>query len=778
MLGDIRVPAIGPEDADIFVLGESPGKEEVWARTPFVGTSGKELDKLLSAVGLDRGDIYISNTYKYYPPGGEDKHKFFFLKDNTPSSEYMEGILEVLEEIKEVQPNVVVALGNYALWALTQNWGILNWRGSILESTLVKGLKVIPIIHPAYILHSRQYHLIPFLEWDWKRVKEESKSPEIILPQRTIVTDPTPEEIEDAIIRYKKADLLSVDSEWYNPNSLAYISFSDSPDFAVVIPPNSMQAYRAYKEILSSDVPKVMQNALFDTVAFDRIGIKVSNIKHDTMIAWWACWGDLKSNKLNHMSSVLTREPYYKEELEFVGQDERGQEYAGKDAAVTYEVMGEIEATEFNIAGGRRGYDITMSVMDTFIRSSKMGIRCDTDKLEELYIKHTVKADEIESEIEDIVGRSFNPRSSQQTAEIVFDLLGFGKRYKKRTTAKDYLMDIAASEKEGDAKTVLTKIIRARENRNIVSRYLTKEKVVDRDGRIRTNWRLNGTRNGRFSANKPWWPGLPLQTVPNDAREICIPDPGYVFVGWDYEQAEARYVAVKTRDWDLLDDMAEGIDIHTKLASMLPFGYSYEELMEMILEKGKDSVEERYLAKTCRHAMNYYLSWLGLKRTVNENYLDTGVGINAAEAKELHQAYIDLHPGLPAWWDIVYNSALSNGYMENAWGRRRNILGRIYRFTHEHRDCIAFEPQSSVSDLTTLAIADVDKATGYGEEAHILAHMHDGCLLQVREEDLDATVEIIQEAAVREMPVDTQVLEIPIEIKVGMDWKNMKTFHG
>lgn len=773
---EIRVPAVGPKDANIMVLGESPGQDEVRTRKPFVGDSGREQDKVWDAIALPRSSLYITNTVKTLPRGSkDDKHAFFFHKDNTPTKVYMEGIIEILHEIREVKPNVIVPTGNYALWALTQNWGIFDWRGSILESVLSPGQKVIPVIHPAWFIHSKLWNKLPFLEWDWRRIKEESLSPDIVLPQRDIITDPSPEEIEDAIERYTKADLLSVDTEWYNPDTLAYISFSDTPDSATVIPPSSMQAYRAYNKILDSGVPIVMQNAAFDVVALDRIGIRVRNLKHDTMIAWWACWGDLQANKLNDISSVLTREPFYKDDLEFVGKDEeKGQVYCGTDAAVTLEACNIITKDEFEYTGGERGYEITMSVMDTFIRASKMGLRCDISRLRTLKKEKLEKADEIESEISSILGYSFNPRSPQQTAKVVFDDLGFGKRYKKRTTKKDYLMDIAASEREGDPKTILTKIIRARENRNIVSRYLTENKVVDRDGRIRTNWRLNGTRNGRFSATKPWWPGLPLQTVPEDAREIFIPDPGHVFVGWDYEQAEARYVAIKTRDWDLLDDMAAGIDIHTKLASMLPFGMSYEEIMAIVAKVGKDECKERYLSKHLRHGMNYYLTWIGLKRRINEDYIETGVGINARDSKELHAAFIDLSPGLSVWWEEVYRIMLKYKYMTNAWGRRRNFLGRIYKFEHGHRDGIAFEPQSSIADLNTLAIADMDKAFEFGKRGQVLTHMHDGGLTQVKEEDKDRSIEIIRRSAEKEMIVDGEILNIPVEIKTGYSWKDLK----
>ena len=70
------VPPVGPKDAKIAIVGESPGKKEVQQGIPFVGPSGNKLDDFLRVCGLDRGEVYITNTVKYYPTS--PKKEFFF----------------------------------------------------------------------------------------------------------------------------------------------------------------------------------------------------------------------------------------------------------------------------------------------------------------------------------------------------------------------------------------------------------------------------------------------------------------------------------------------------------------------------------------------------------------------------------------------------------------------------------------------------------------------------------------------------------------------------
>ena len=780
------VPSVGPKDAKIFLVGEGPGKKEVSSRTPFVGDSGKELDKFLSSAGVSRSDIFISNVTKFYPKYTKNKDEFFFErtgKDTAlPTKAFMDGILELVKEINEVKPNVVVPLGNYALWALTQESGVMNWRGSILESNLVKGQKIIPTIHPAWYLRTHQPNKKLLGNWDFLRIAQQGKFPEIRRKEKKFIVNPSAEEIEEAIARFTDPSLdhLTADTEWYGPNKLAYVGFCINDTEAICIVPDSMLALRAIKEILESPIPKVWQNAMFDATALYRLGIEVKNVAHDTMIAWHNCWGITVGGKgLGLIASVLTEEPYYKEDVDFVGTgDERGQIYCCTDCIVTDEAHTKLMEEEFPYTETKKGYDISMSVMNTFIRAAQKGIQVDQDKLEELKRERIEKANILEDSVSKRIGRTINCRSWQQVRPAVYDDLGLGKRFTERSTNQIVLMNIAATLHAENPKSeevqILIDIIRVRQNRNEVSRYIT-ENIIDSDGRTRSFWNLAGTKNGRLSTTIPWWPGVALQTMPEDAREICVADRGHCFIGWDLGQAEARVVAVLAHDYGLLDDMANGLDIHVKMAAALPFGLSYEEHQAKIKEftdrgESKDKYSPRFLAKRTRHASNYIQSAFGLQQQINKDFLDTSIGVNAAMAKMLSAGFLDATPGLEPWWRMVLAAVNENGFLVNAFGRRRNWYTRTYFKDHEHKDAVAFYPQSTVADLTTQTIADLDEI----DWIFPMLHTHDGGLIQVPIEKKDEAIELVRKTATREFRVEKELLTIPVDVKWGLDWKNLQ----
>jgi DNA polymerase I len=702
------------------------------------------------------------------------KSKFFFNK-GAPTDALFSGIIRLVEKIKEVQPRTILSLGETSLWALTQEASIFNRRGAPIQSTLPGSPVVLPTIDPSWYFNSRQFQKTPIFDWDVAKAvryaKEGWKNP---AHDATFLTSPSEQEIIAAWERFKNADLLSVDSEWYQPEALAYVGFADAKDFAIIIEPRDDFRRTMLKKFLTLDIPKVMQNAMFDVVALDRIDYQVTNVKHDTMVAWHWCWPRMGEKGLNFISSITTDWSYYKGDIEFVGEDERGKAYCATDCVVTFEAMDKIITEEFPVTLGNTGYDISMLMMEPFLEASKLGILADTDKLDKLETKYTAEADRLEATLADIIGHTFNCRSSQQVCEVVYDEIGIPGR-SKRTSAQDVLMDIAASEEREDVKEVLTAIIRVRQNRNIVSNHINRG-IVDYDGRIRTNWNLANTPSGRLSTTNPWWNGVAIQTVPIDGREIYIPDPGHVFVGWDLAQAEARYVAAETRDFELLQAMDEGRDAHALLAPMLDM--TYEEIMDLVAKataagKSKDTVEERFLLKTCRHSMNYVQSWAGLKKRVNKQYLETGIGITAAKAKELADGYLELNPGLEAWWHEIYLKVKRDGWLENAFGRRVSFpgeAGRIRSRDHVHRSAVSYRPQSSISDLTTLSINRVWERARWMQ---ILIHAHDGGLYQVPEGREEEAEQIIMEEMTKPIRAGKMMITIPVETKTGMNWKEM-----
>src|SRR5574339_83367 len=141
------VPGEGPSGARIAIVGEAPGFDEEKERKPFIGKAGRKLDQLLSEAGLDRSEIYVTNVVKYRPPD----NNFKFL--DQIGVNLQEQINNLFVELRALNPNIVIALGEEALKALTDRSKITKYRGSLLKATY-GDFKVLPTIHPAALLYS------------------------------------------------------------------------------------------------------------------------------------------------------------------------------------------------------------------------------------------------------------------------------------------------------------------------------------------------------------------------------------------------------------------------------------------------------------------------------------------------------------------------------------------------------------------------------------------------------------------------------------------------
>jgi len=137
------VPGAGPTDAAVLLVGEAPGATEVEEGTPFVGRAGGKLDGALADIGVDRGELYVTNVVKVRPP-----------ENRTPTAAERAAWLPVLDaEIEHVDPDVVVALGATATGALLDtDAGIGEVHGQRLERD---GRTVVPTYHPAAMFYDR-----------------------------------------------------------------------------------------------------------------------------------------------------------------------------------------------------------------------------------------------------------------------------------------------------------------------------------------------------------------------------------------------------------------------------------------------------------------------------------------------------------------------------------------------------------------------------------------------------------------------------------------------
>jgi uracil-DNA glycosylase family 4 len=207
----------GPTNARIIGIGEAPAYYEQIHGIPFAGPSGYKLNSWLDKAGLDRRYIRIDNVCQYRAPGDD-------IENLNP--DYLAVCMRHLHERIACleDPYVLVPMGNYATYALTgkgkvkaavrkafgeeikaskaeKKAGITKLRGSIYSYVDLNGrsMKVIPTVHPAFLLHGMNSKWEKRCVGDWKRIREESQFREVIDIGRHCITNPQQHEIMEFV---------------------------------------------------------------------------------------------------------------------------------------------------------------------------------------------------------------------------------------------------------------------------------------------------------------------------------------------------------------------------------------------------------------------------------------------------------------------------------------------------------------------------------------------------------------------------------------------------
>ena len=136
----LAVPGDGPRDAKIMVVGEAPGEEEDRQGLPFVGRSGKFLDKMLGVAGLDRKKVFITNTVKHRPP-----------QNRAPKAIEIKTCKELWldKQIDLLKPRLIIVLGGVALKILTKEISVEELHGKVIEKD---NLRYFVTFHPSAVL--------------------------------------------------------------------------------------------------------------------------------------------------------------------------------------------------------------------------------------------------------------------------------------------------------------------------------------------------------------------------------------------------------------------------------------------------------------------------------------------------------------------------------------------------------------------------------------------------------------------------------------------------
>lgn len=298
------VPNIQPRITNVpyrlAVIGEAPGADEVDQGRPFVGYSGKELDRFLSRFGILRDACFVGNVCQHRPA----LNKIASFDWDGP--EIQGGLRKLKDDLTVFNPNVCLLLGGSALHSFISTTvpkkrkskdglvfsfpqSIGDWRGSFFSSQALApspNTKCIASYHPTACL--RQYEWTPLLMMDIKRAFDEATTKELVLPQRRLFTKLTfleiLEELDKLIITDSKFGC-DIEGNWF---CLKCVSFAPTPDYSFVVPiarhngepiwslEEEVTIWKKLIQVLSNPkLIKVWQNGLYDRFVFQRFGLIV-----------------------------------------------------------------------------------------------------------------------------------------------------------------------------------------------------------------------------------------------------------------------------------------------------------------------------------------------------------------------------------------------------------------------------------------------------------------------------------------------------------------------
>lgn len=752
-----RVPGVGKVGAKIMLVGEAWGENEEKSQTPFCGMAGKVLDGVLEEAGITREDCYITNVVQKRPAGNNFK---IYYEKGKPTPELLEAYQGLYEEIARVRPNVIVALGGEALKALTGKGGIEDWRGSVLMTPYGK---VIPTIHPAAV--SRHWSYRPAVVVDMGKVKRESEFPEVKEHNRVLVTVKDFEVLMRTLKAIREtADRVAFDIE-VESEQITAIGISWKLDWAISIPfwfgasgslwttEEEGKIWQEVRGILEDErIGKIAHNAAYDIEYLKyTLGIEVKGLVLDTMLGFHVLYPELPKN-LAFLVSIYTDHPFYKYMIKSESMDEYFR-YNATDACLTFEVAGCVER-ELEETGLRTFYAAQVhALIDPLLLMQDKGVKFDSEKRNKVKREYEREIDALKKRLVGEVGHELNTASHPQMVKWLYEELKLSKIYKRRDNGTKTLSADEEALEELYQKTknpALKTILEIREREKILSTYLGVK--LDRDGRIRCSYMVTGTETGRLSSRaSSRGTGTNLQNVPPGiVRSLFVADDGKVFINADLSQAEARVVAYLSYDRGFIRVFEAGGDIHRKNAANI-FNKKEEEVSD----------QERQMAKRVVHASNYGMGPRTFAKTA---------GISEGEAKRLLNQYFATYPGIKNWQMRVQDTLRRTRCLTTPLGRKRVFFNQWGDSLL--KEGLAYLPQSTVADVVNQGLICLYKKAFEGLD--ILLQVHDSILIQVPEGKVKEGAELLIKCLTVPIEIEGRVLTIPVDIKVGKNWEELK----
>lgn len=750
------VPSKRPHgEVELVIVGEAPGYREGRTGIPFTGPSGQLLDAVLRGHGLSRDHAFVTNVCLCRPA------------DNaTPSAGNIAACSErfrseCVDATSDGAP--ILALGNTAAAAVFgHKVTITSFRvGPAKASELYPGTRIVPTVHPAYVL--RQQDAFKLLANDVGKLY-----PKVSIrwePPTYYVFD---EEVQAGLalqeLRQRGGDIVfdietgsEKDIHFVHPNQqrLLCVGLAYAPGKAIVIGDNALASLRANDkrsvvrqgliEVLGNEDARIVaHNGKFDLSGLRPAGIK-AQLGFDTMLASYACDEQQGTHKLGYLGQEFIGMPDWKAEISrYLSKERRSYAHIPREVLYRYNAY-DVNGTYLlkDLYDGsmttdeRRIHDLLCRATNTFMYAEMKGLTVDVDYLE----NHLWEELETHlSNLEDVGARWVNnPRSAPQV-KAALGQMGL----KVASTNKDVLKILLRRlDPDSEATHFIEWLLEHRRFQKQFSTYVKGMHKRLYRGRLHPSFLFHGTTTGRFSCRNP-----NLFNIPRDSsiRRMFVPAPGRKFVQADYKGAELRVIACEAKDEYLRQLFADGRDIHNEVATRF-FGPGFTK-------------DERVRAKAVVFGLPYGREAHSLAKEHN---------MPVQDAQKYLDQFFEMIPDTVKWYDSIVDQILhGEDDLTTHFGRHR----RIMLITDDNaRDVVkegrAFIPQSTAADICLHATIEL-------AEKHSLdfrLSVYDSVLVECDPQDVEDVSRLMSEVMERvAAEVYSDYVPFEVDVKSGDSW--------
>lgn len=562
----------------------------------------------------------------------------------------------------------------------------------------------------------------------------------------------TEEKRQEIIQKLLTSKILSLDTETTGTEpmdaELVGMSFSiaENEAFYVPVPSDQDEALKIVNEFRpvfeNENSLKVGQNIKYDMIVLQNYGATVKGPLFDTMIAHYVLQPELRHG-MDYLAEIyLHYQTIHIDEL--IGPKGKNQKnmrdldpkdvylYACEDADVTLKLKNVLEKELKENDAERLFYDIEMPLVPVLVHIERNGVLLDTEALKQSSAHFTAQMEQIEKEIYELAGETFNIASPKQVGEVLFDKLKIIEKAKKTKTGQ-YVTSEEVLESLRHKHPVVEKILEHRGLKKLLGTYIDAlpQLINPRTGRVHTSFNQTVTATGRLSSSNPNLQNIPIRDENGkEIRKAFIPDEGCLFFSADYSQIELRIMAHLSEDKNMIDAFLSNHDIHAATAAKI---YKID-----LKDVGSDM---RRKAKTANFGIIYGISVFGLAERMN---------VDRKEAKELIDGYFETYPGVKAYMDKSIQVAQEKGYVETIFHRKRflpdiNSRNAVVR-GYAERNAINAPIQGSAADIIKVAMARIyQRFQAEGIQAKMILQVHDELNFSVPVNEKERVEEIVIE---------------------------------